>query len=381
LKIHIISLSLSLFLALQKVSLGLMTVGDLVAVNGLILQLSVPFNFLGYTYQELRQAYVDMGYMKDVLLRERPRIKDRETARKIDEIAPLSGPSSIEFENVHYTYSGPDNCTLNDEGVLTCIPNEAPELLKGVSFKVRPGESAAIVGPSGSGKSTTLRLITRILEPNEGRILLDGVDVRSVTTNSVRKRVAVVPQDCSLFDETIEFNIRYGNMSASAEEVRESVRRCNLEPTVERLRDGLSTRVGERGAILSGGERQKVSIARAILKNPSLILCDEITSSVDAFAEREIVSTLSQASRSTTSLTIAHRLSSIRHCDVIIVLDKGRVRERGTHNELMSISDGLYRRMWEAQNENIIREREKINEKERERENKSASESESIVRS
>eukprot|EP01041_Mallomonas_annulata_P010862 gene10862-22680_t len=318
-----LGLTSSLLLALQRVALGTMSVGDLVAVNGLLLQLSIPFNFIGYTYQELRQAYVDMGYMRNILTDQVSSISQATGAPRIDEVAPILGPSSLEFR----------------------------DLLKGVSFKINPGESAAIVGPSGSGKSTTLRLITRMLAPVSGQVLLDGVDISSVALESVRQRVSVVPQDTSLFDETVEFNLKYGNQSVSAEAMEEAVDLCNLRQTVERLQQGLQTRVGERGAKLSGGERQKVSIARAILRNPSLILCDEVTSSVDAFAERDIVNTLRQASQRRTTLTVAHRLSSITHCDRIIVIDHGRVVEQGTHQELLTLPDGLYRRMWEAQNE------------------------------
>jgi ABC-type multidrug transport system ATPase subunit len=247
-------------------------------------------------------------------------------------------------------------------------------LLKGVSLKISPGQNVAIVGPSGSGKSTTLKLITRILDPHGGQVLLDGVDVASVSLDSLRRRVAVVPQDTSLFDASVEYNLRYGNASATDDDLRRAVERCNLNETLAKLKDGIHTSVGERGARLSGGERQKVSIARALLKDPTLILCDEVTSSVDAFAERDIVDTLRQvrppltprcmllyvvtcflvharqASEQRTTLTVAHRLSSVTHCDLIVVMDRGRVVEQGTHAELLRRPGGLYVQMWQAQN-------------------------------
>jgi ABC-type multidrug transport system fused ATPase/permease subunit len=191
--------------------------------------------------------------------------------------------------------------------------------LKGVNIKILAGQNVAIVGPSGSGKSTTLRLISRMLDPASGHILLDGVDTRAVSLDSLRGRISVVPQDTSLFDETVEYNLRYGNVSASHEELQSALEKCNLIETIEKLPLGLQTSVGERGARLSGGERQKVSIARALLKNPTLILCDEVTSSVDAFAERDIVDTLRRASEQRTTLTVAHRLSSIGQCFLLFV--------------------------------------------------------------
>ena len=182
-------------------------------------------------------------------------------------------------------------------------------LLSNISFTVQSGQNVAIVGPSGSGKSTVLRLMTRMLEPTAGAVLIDGVDTRHVSLRSLRRRISVVPQDTSLFDGTVEYNIKYGNFSATATDFKAAVDRCNLAPVIARLENGFQTEVGERGARLSGGERQKVSIARALLKDPSVILCDEVTSSVDAFAEREIVTSLVQAGLDKTMVTIAHRLS------------------------------------------------------------------------
>jgi len=329
-----VGLTSSLLIALNRVQRGTMSVGDLVAVNSMLLQLSIPFNFMGFTYQELRQSFVDMGYIRNVLMSVSPTVLANPLAPSIETLAPRNGPSELEFRNVSFHYG---------------VDNSKGDLLKGVNIKILAGQNVAIVGPSGSGKSTTLRLISRMLDPASGHILLDGVDTRAVSLDSLRGRISVVPQDTSLFDETVEYNLRYGNVSASHEELQSALEKCNLIDTIEKLPLGLQTSVGERGARLSGGERQKVSIARALLKNPTLILCDEVTSSVDAFAERDIVDTLRRASEQRTTLTVAHRLSSIVHCDSIIVMEKGAVVERGTHKSLLK-TQGVYAKMWHAQN-------------------------------
>ena len=316
-------LTASLNIALQRVAAGSMSVGDLVAVNALLLQLAQPFNFIGYTYQELRQAFVDMSYMRDVLTRVQPSVVDSAANVSFDLLVPrkASTPSEVEFRQVTLKYRAADWSSNNsssssssaaaassyssDSPAPAPAPSKAPPfeyLLRNVSFTVRPGQSVALVGPSGSGKSTALRLITRMVEASSGQVLIDGVDTRDVSLESLRARVAVVPQDNTLFDNTIDYNIRYGNQGATEEEVLEAVERCNLLGTVTKFPEGLQTQAGERGLRLSGGERQKVSIARALLKSPSLILCDEVTSAVDAFAEREIVETLRQAGQCLSSL-------------------------------------------------------------------------------
>jgi ATP-binding cassette subfamily B protein len=315
-------LTTSLVLALQRVLAGSMTVGDLVAVNSLLLQLSIPFNFIGYTYQELRQAFVDMGYMRGVLTTVQPRVVDSNWNVSFDDLHPTGTGaravgSSVEFRNVTLRQTPRDGeatalaqalLATEGEGQYVRVPttsgkgknstNGGDFLLQEVSFTVQPGQSVALVGPSGSGKSTTLRLITRMLDASAGNVIIDGVDIRNVSLQSLRARVSVVPQDNSLFDETIEYNIRYGRPDATDSQLSEAVAQCNLAATIAKLPDGLQTRVGERGQRLSGGERQKVSIARALLKDPSLILCDEVTSAVDAFAERDIVDTLRKAGTS-----------------------------------------------------------------------------------
>ena len=327
-------LTASLLTACNKIQLGLMTIGELIAVNSMLLQLSIPLNFVGYTYQEIRQAYVDMGFMRHVLVDLKPNGVDNKSCNDLDMVAPrYNNPSKIEFKNVSFQYS-------NNDGVA---------LLKNVSFVINPGQNVAIVGPSGSGKSTILRLITRIFSRYEGQVLLDNVDTSDVTTESLRRRIAVVPQDTSLFSGTIEYNIKYGRNNATSDEINRVIGLCNLNETINKM--GLDHQVGERGVKLSGGERQKISIARALLKDPSLILCDEVTSSVDAFAEREIVETLRQATEKRTTITIAHRLSSIIHCDKIIVLDRGQVVESGSHAELLQ-TNGVYSKMWNAQTNN-----------------------------
>eukprot|EP01039_Chlorochromonas_danica_P002843 gene2843-3104_t len=355
----------SLLLALHRVRLGTMTVGDLIAVNSLLLQLAVPFNFIGFTYQELRQSFVDMGTMREVLANQRPAVVDKPGSPSLDLLAPRYGPSSIEFRDVCFSYNAsrtasatPVNRAASREKASWLEESDEeevnkprlPHTLTNISFTISPGENVALVGPSGSGKSTALKLITRMLDPTSGAVLIDGVDVRAVTLDSLRKRIAVVPQDTCLFDDTVEYNIRYGSEGASETAVDKAIDLANLRGTVNKLADGLQTKVGERGARLSGGERQKVSIARAILRNPSLILCDEVTSSVDAFAEREIIDTLRSASSQRTTITIAHRLSSVVHCDKILVLEKGRVVECGRHEELLAQSEGVYRKMWDTQN-------------------------------
>ena len=406
-------LTVSLVLAFRRVLSGQMSVGDLVAVNSMLLQLSIPFNFIGFTYQELRQAFVDMGYMRGVLTGVRPSVVDSAASVSFNDVRPRSEGmrSSVEFRNVtlrqhnRYAESVRLMLTAAEEGIGISSSStsasaaaaaaaaatsssssshqsdgEGEYLLRDVSFSVRPGQSVALVGPSGSGKSTALRLITRMLDASSGAVLIDGVDTRHVSLQSLRSRVAVVPQDNSLFDNTIEYNIRYGRPDASDEQLRAAVRQCNLDATISKLPDGLATKVGERGQRLSGGERQKVSIARALLKDPSLILCDEVTSAVDAFAERDIVETLRTAgtwcralslalytththltpsshsstqhnhtANKRTTVTIAHRLSSIINSDNIIVLDKGRVVQQGSHTELLRQCDGTYARMWTAQ--------------------------------
>eukprot|EP01036_Dinobryon_divergens_P031267 gene31267-40637_t len=330
-------LTSSLLLAYARVQSGLMSVGDLVAVNSMLLHLSVPFNFMGYTYQEIQQSLVDMSFMTNVLRSKTPLVQDRPNAIDINDLPGVSGPSSLEFRNVSLSYSAYSGSAA-----------ESGPLLSNISFKINKGQNVAIVGPSGS------------------------VDIQTATLQSLRKKVAVIPQDTCLFDASIRYNILYGSKesdgSASEEQLQRAIVSSNLLQTIRKLAQptagpgqteaggrrgsGLDTVVGERGARLSGGERQKVAIARALLRDPTLILCDEVTSSVDAFAERDIVRTLRSAAKDRTTITVAHRLSSIVHCDNILVIDRGELVEQGTHQQLLQNEHGVYRNMWATQNEN-----------------------------
>jgi len=377
-----LGLTSSLLIALNKVGMGMMTVGDLIAVNTMFLQLVVPFNLMGYTYQELRQSFVDMTYMRNILSGYQDQQAKQEQQgenvlgggggggdKNIDKDFRFSnGPSMLEFRDVFFRYKKSRNAESRDTGIETESESESGLLtvaspaaaaaavdedmiLKNVSFTINAGENVAIVGPSGSGKSTTLKLIMRMLDANEGKVLIDGKDVTNGSVAALRNQIGVVPQDTCLFDDTVLYNIKYGRPNATKEEVDMVVNESNLQETIAKLPDGLLTQVGERGARLSGGERQKVSIARALLCRPSLLLCDEITSSVDAFAEKEIVDALTRSSQvfPRTTITVAHRLSSIAHCDKIIVIKNGRVVEEGTHKSLLSIHNGVYRQMWQLQ--------------------------------
>ena len=323
-------LTACMLLSLQGVRSGAMGVGDLVAVNGILLQLSVPFNFVGFTYQELRQGFVDLEYTMSVLAR-RPAVSEPAPSAAAPLPRPLRG--RVELEGVTFRY-----------------PNTEELALRDVSLSVQPGQRVAIVGPSGSGKSTLLKLITRLYDPAEGRVRLDGVDVSRVPVRDLRDAVGVVAQENSLFDDSVRGNVAYGRPSASEEDLWAAARAARLDKAVERMADGMETPVGERGGALSGGERQRVAIARALLKEPDLLLCDEITSAVDSFTEAEILESLRDASEGRTVITVAHRLQSVMDADLIFVLRHGRLMEKGTHEQLVSMDGGVYQAMWKAQN-------------------------------
>jgi len=305
---------------------GSNTVGDLVMINAMMIQLYQPLNFMGMVYREIKQAVIDIERMFAILAR-KPEIEDRPGAR------PLAvGRGAIRFENVSFSY---------DPG---------REILKGISFEVPAGHTVAVVGPSGAGKSTISRLLFRFYEVTGGRISIDGKDIRDVTQQSLRAAIGMVPQDTVLFNDTIRYNIRYGRWEASDAEVEEAARLAQIDDFIRMSPNGYETEVGERGLKLSGGEKQRVAIARTILKGPPILLLDEATSALDSHTEKDIQDALDRVSRNRTTLVIAHRLSTIVGADEIIVLDRGAIAERGTHHQLLA-SGGLYAGMWNRQRE------------------------------
>ncbi len=313
-------------LSAREVAAGTQTVGDFVFVNAMMMQLAQPLNFIGFIYREIRQALTDIEQMFD-LLDVSQEVVDKPGAQPLKITA-----GRVSFKDVQFAYD----------------PNRP--ILKGISFEVPAGNTVAIVGPSGAGKSTISRLLFRFYDVQEGEIAIDGQDVRDVTQESLRSAVGMVPQDTVLFNDTIAYNIRYGRPSASDAEVREAAELAQIGAFVESLPDGYQTMVGERGLKLSGGEKQRVAIARTILKAPPILILDEATSALDSQTEREIQSSLELVSRDRTTIVIAHRLSTVITADEIIVLQDGRIAERGSHAELLR-NRGLYAAMWDRQRE------------------------------
>lgn len=322
-----------MIMAAQGVKDGRLTVGDFVLVNTFLIQLYLPLNFLGFVYREVRQSLIDMEKMFE-LVAINAEIKDSADAQQM-----CCSDYEVSFEGVNFSYQ--------------------PErvILKKVSFTIKPGGTLAVVGPSGSGKSTLARLLFRFYEVTGGAIKLDGQDIRQVTQKSLRAAIGVVPQDTVLFNDTIEYNIRYGKPSATKEEIENAARMAKIHDFVVTLPDGYRTMVGERGLKLSGGEKQRVAIARTILKNPAILIFDEATSALDSHTEKEIQASLDEVSKTRTTLMIAHRLSTVVHADEIIVLKQGEVVERGTHLDLL-MKKGEYAAMWnKQQEERTVKER------------------------
>jgi ATP-binding cassette subfamily B protein len=302
------------------------TVGDFVLINAMMIQLYQPLNFMGMVYREIKQSVIDIEMMFSVL-DENPEIQDRPGAQPLRIAA-----GAMSFENVVFSY---DN---------------ARPILKGVSFVVPAGKTVAIVGPSGAGKSTMSRLLFRFYEPQSGRIKIDNQDIAEITQVSLRDQIGMVPQDTVLFNDTIGYNIRYGRWEATDADVIRAAKLAQIDAFISSLPDGYQTAVGERGLKLSGGEKQRVAIARTILKAPPILVLDEATSALDSFTEREIQSALDGVARGRTTLVIAHRLSTVVNADEIIVLDKGIIAERGTHNSLLA-RRGIYAALWARQRE------------------------------
>jgi ABC-type transport system involved in Fe-S cluster assembly fused permease/ATPase subunit len=315
-----------MLLAARDVTLGVLTVGDFVMINAILIQLFMPLNFMGMVYREIKQGLVDIETMF-ALLHEPAEIVDRPGAK------PLKvKQGAIKFDDVSFAYEA------------------GRPILKDVSFEVPAGKMVAIVGPSGAGKSTISRLLFRFYDLSKGKVTIDGQNIKDVTQDSLRAAIGMVPQDTVLFNDTIEYNIRYGKPATTHAQVREAAHLAQIHDFIMTLPQGYDSLVGERGLKLSGGEKQRVAIARTILKSPPILMLDEATSALDSHTEKEIQDALERVARDRTSLVIAHRLSTVVHADNIIVLDHGEIVEQGTHPELLAKA-GLYASLWERQRE------------------------------
>lgn len=319
-----IGMAAMMLMSAYEVHKGTQTIGDFVFINALLMQLSIPLNFIGSIYREVRQGLTDIEAMFD-LLDVPQEITDAPSAKKL-----VVDKGAIEFNQVEFSY------------------DTNRQILKGITFKVPAGKTVAIVGPSGAGKSTISRLLFRFYDVQQGAITIDGQDIRTVTQKSLRKAIGMVPQDTVLFNDTIAYNIRYGRPDATDTQVKQAAEMAQINHFIEQLPDGYQSMVGERGLKLSGGEKQRVAIARTLLKAPPVLILDEATSALDTATEQEIQHALDIVSRGRTTLVIAHRLSTIINADEILVLKDGRIIERGKHDELLN-KNGLYASMWNKQ--------------------------------
>ena len=318
------AMTVTLIFAAQDVAEGIMSIGDFVLVNGFLMQLFIPLNFFGFVYREIKGSLANIEAMFD-LLKQKPKINDKDCALVLH-----ASPAQITFSNVSFQYQA-------DRAIL-----------KDISFSINKGQKVAIVGESGSGKSTLVKLLFRFYDVDQGSICIDGHDIRDLTQLSLRRNIGVVPQDTVLFNDTLFANIAYGNPESSKAEINHAIDMAHLRHFINDLPEGVNTLVGERGLKLSGGEKQRVAIARTILKQPPILVFDEATSSLDSQSEQTILQTVKSVAKNHTSLVIAHRLSTIIDADKIIVLDKGCIVEQGNHQDLLA-KDSFYARLWQLQ--------------------------------
>lgn len=319
-----VSLIVIMSMAVREVAAGQMTLGDFTMVNAYLIQLFVPLNALGFVYREIRQSLVNVERLFG-LLGDKPAIEDAPDAQALS-----VSQGAVEFRDVHFSYR----------------PDRA--ILKGVSFSIPAGHTVAVVGASGAGKSTLARLLFRFFDVNSGSISIDGQDLRHISQDSLRSAIGVVPQDTVLFNDSLYNNLAYGRPGASQAEVEHAAQQANLHDFIRSLPDGYHTTVGERGLKLSGGEKQRVAIARVLLKNPPLLILDEATSSLDSISEQVILDALNEVSRQRTTLVIAHRLSTVSDADTILVMEQGEIVESGSHSQLLELK-GYYAKLWQQQ--------------------------------